>query len=108
MRSVEWFVDGIPSVNEPNSTFVQAIKRIYVNLVDLEHAGHHGNIEVVRPFPTEVALSEYTKSSEKFYWRDSVPRGSLLKLLLRHIWNPRPEKVETSCSRKRVKRSKRP
>ena len=85
--------------------FVQAIKRIYVNLIDLEHAGHKGNAEVVQKFPTEVELSEYTKHSKKIYWRDFVHRGSLLELLLRHIWFPRPEKVETSRNRKRAKRS---
>jgi hypothetical protein len=53
---------------------VQAIKRIYVNLIDLEHAGHQGSGEVVKQFPTEVALSDYTKESGKIYWRDAVPR----------------------------------
>ena len=75
---------------------VQAIKRIYVNLVDLEHAGR---AEDVQQFPTEVALSEYTKESGKIYWRDEVPPGSLLELLLRHIWDPQPEKVDASRSR---------
>ena len=79
---------------------VQAIKRIYVNLVDLEHAGLKGNAEDVQQFPTEVALSEYTKESRKIYWRDEVPPGSLLELLLRHIWDPQPEKVEACRSRK--------
>jgi len=59
---------------------VQAIKRIYVNLVDLEHIGHQGNEEVVQRFPTEVALSEYTKGSGKIYKRKLVPPGSLLKV----------------------------
>ena len=85
--------------------FVQAIKRIYVNLVDLEHAGHKGNTEVVQKFLTEVALSDYTKSSGKIYRRDLVPPGSLLELLLRHIWDPQSEKVETSRNRKRAKGS---
>jgi len=88
--------------------FVQAIKRIYVNLVDLEHAGHKGNAEIVQQFPTEVALSEYTKESGKIYERELVPPGSLLELLLRRIWNPQPEKVETSRNRNRVKRIKGP
>jgi hypothetical protein len=88
--------------------FVQAIQRIYVNLIDLEHAGHQGNAEVVRQFPTEVALSEYTKDNGKIYRRSLVPPGSLLELLLRHIWDPQPEKVETSRNRNHKKRSKRP
>ena len=85
--------------------FVQAIKLIYVNLVDLEHAGHKGNAEGVQQFSTEVALSKYTLNSGKIYRRDLVPPGSLLRLLLRRIWDPQPEKVETSRNRKRAKRS---
>jgi len=90
--------------------FVQAIQLIYVNLVDLERAGHKGDVEVVQQFPTEVALSEYTKETRKIYPRKMVPCGSLLELLLRHIWDPQPEKVETSRNRNRnrVKTSKRP
>ena len=82
---------------------MQAIKRIYVNLVDLEHAGHQGGAEVVRKFPTEVALSEYTKDTGKIYKWKLVPRHSLLELLLRRIWDPQPEKVETNRNRKRKK-----
>ena len=84
---------------------VQAIKRIYVNLIDLEHAGHKGNAEVVQKFPTEVELSEYTKNSRKIYRRNLVPDGSLLELLLRHILDPQPGKVETSRNGKRAKGS---
>ena len=82
---------------------MQAIKRIYVNLVDLEHAGRKGDGEVVRQFPTEVALSEYTTASQNIYKRKLVRGGSLLELLLRHIWDPQPEKVEASRNRKRKK-----
>ena len=82
---------------------MQAIKRIYVNLVDLEHAGHQGGAEVVRKFPTELALSEYTKDTRKIYRMGLVPRRSLLELLLRRIWNPQPEKVETNRKHKRAK-----
>lgn len=80
---------------------MQAIKRIYVNLVDLEEAGHKGDAEV-RQFPTEVALSEYTKDTKKIYKRKLVHNGSLLELLLRHIWDPQPEKAETSRNPKRM------
>ncbi len=82
---------------------VYAIKRIYVNLVDLEHAGRKGDAEVVRQFPTEFALSEYTKESGKIYKSKLVPPGSLLELLLRRIWDPQPERVETSHNRERMK-----
>ena len=82
---------------------MQAIKSIYVNLIDLEHAGRKGDGELVQQFPTEVALSDYTKESTKFYDRGSVDPGSLLELLLRRILDPQPEKVEASRNRKRKK-----
>lgn len=84
---------------------VQAIKRIYVNMVDLEQAGHQGKGEVVQRFPTEVALSQYTIVSRKIYWREWVPPKSLLELLLRHIKDPQPEKAEAGRIRKHKKKT---
>lgn len=71
----------------------QAIKRLYINIVDLEHEGHKGNVNTVQKFPSEVALSEYTLRTKKIYRRNLVPKGSLLELLLRHILSPQPKKA---------------
>jgi len=71
----------------------QAIKRLYINMIDLEHEGHLGSVDAVQRFPTEVALSEYTKKTGNFYERGLVPEESLLRFLLRQILNPRPEKA---------------
>jgi hypothetical protein len=63
-------------------------------MVDLEHEGRKGNGDTVQQLPTEVALREYTRRTEKFYKRAFVPDNSLLKYLLRHILDPRPEKAD--------------
>ena len=71
----------------------QLIKGLYINLVDLEHEGYRGNVGTVQQFPSEVALSEYTQRTGKFYPREAVPERSLLKSLLRHILSPQLKQV---------------
>lgn len=63
----------------------QAIARTHVNLVDLTELR---NGQTIRKFPTEHALSEYTRMREKTFPREDVEDGSLLGALLRHILNP--------------------
>ncbi|TFK67489.1 hypothetical protein BDN72DRAFT_770668 [Pluteus cervinus] len=58
----------------------------HVNLVDLLAFNNTG--EEVCKFPSEVALSEYTIATEKYFPRNDANAGSLLELLLRHILNP--------------------
>ncbi|KAI0700166.1 hypothetical protein BC835DRAFT_1266723 [Cytidiella melzeri] len=64
----------------------QAIQGIYVNICDLvdEPQTH------VPPmlFPTELALSEYTKRTGKYYPRENIHTGDLMRFLLRQIMNP--------------------
>ena len=71
----------------------QAIKGLYINLVDLEHEGHRGNVGTVQQFQSEVALSEYTLGTKKVFNRRRVPKRSLLKLLLRNILYPQSKKA---------------
>ena len=73
---------------------MQAIKRLKVNEVDLEHEGHLGNVGTVPRFPTMVALSEYSRRTGRSYRKDLVPCKSLLKILQRHILDPQPEQAE--------------
>ena len=47
-----------------------------------------GTRKKARIFPTEVALSEYTKLTEKYFPKDNAYAGNLLKFLLRQIMNP--------------------
>ena len=72
----------------------QAIKRLYINMVDLEHEGHQGKVDTVQQFPSEVTLNEYTRITGRFYQKDLVPRKSLLKFLQRHILDSQPEKTD--------------
>ena len=81
---------------------MQAIKRLNVNMVDLEHQGHLGKVDGVERFPTEVALSEYSRRSGRLYRKELVPRKSLLKSLQRHIQDSRPEQGK-KCTDNRKK-----
>ncbi|OJA12933.1 hypothetical protein AZE42_09300 [Rhizopogon vesiculosus] len=78
----------------------KAVKKTYVNIVDLIDTNMTG--EPVTVFASELKLSEYTKQTGKFFPRDNIYAGSLLRYLLRCIMNPRPE-----FASKRKTRSKR-
>lgn len=62
-----------------------------MNLVDLVDSKRSG--VAVESFPSEVALSEYTKNTGKFFPRDNAHAGGLLKFLLRRIDHPRTERA---------------
>ncbi|KAG1728066.1 uncharacterized protein EDB91DRAFT_1253656 [Suillus paluster] len=83
----------------------EAVKATHVNIVDLIDAGVTEG--PVRVFVSEVALSEYTKTTRKFFPRDNVHAGGLLKYLLRRIMNPRPERRVSESGRKKQSRRKR-
>ncbi len=76
-----------------SSSFVQAVHKKHVNLVDLVH----GSKEEVRIFETEKELSIYTIITEKFFPEDDAKDGGVLRALRRHIWAPREH---TSSSRR--------
>ena len=60
-----------------------------------------GTRKKARIFPTEVALSEYTKSTEKYFPKDNAYAGNLLKFLLRQIMNPHRSRNEGGRGRGR-------
>ncbi|KAI9067584.1 hypothetical protein FKP32DRAFT_1620026 [Trametes sanguinea] len=62
------------------------VKATHVNLVDFVEAPLSG--KPIRTFKSEVALSKYTRDSKKYFPRDDVNSGSLLRCLLRQIMNP--------------------
>ncbi|TFK93886.1 hypothetical protein K466DRAFT_580523 [Polyporus arcularius HHB13444] len=68
----------------------RAVVTSHINICDLLDAPFLGTAPT--RFPTEVALSVYTRSFGKIFPRDEVEAGSLLEYLLRHILNPRPER----------------
>ncbi|TFK21860.1 hypothetical protein FA15DRAFT_706874 [Coprinopsis marcescibilis] len=78
-------VDPIPTTLKAAR---EAVKATHVNLVDLTQ-GADGRDVVI--FPTEVALSNYTKETGRFFPRDHLEAGDLLRNLLRRIMNPRSE-----------------
>ena len=78
----------------------KVVEKIYVNIIDLVNAPETG--EAVNTFGTEQELSEYTKETGNYYPRDNAYAGGLLRFLLRHIINPRPE-VRQSSSRHRAR-----
>lgn len=69
----------------------QVVLNTHVNLVDLVMHQTDSN-EPVKLFKTERELSEYTQRFRKYFPRDSIHAGGLLKFLLRHILNPPLEK----------------
>jgi hypothetical protein len=58
----------------------------FVNIVDLVDTKISG--KPVQHFNSELDLSEYTRKHKKFFPRDNVHSGGLLKFLLRHIHQP--------------------
>jgi hypothetical protein len=67
------------------SSFIQAVVKIHVNLVDLVH----GSKVEVRIFKTEKQLSEYTIATGKYFPKEDAEDGGVLRALRRHILNPR-------------------
>ncbi|KAG5651216.1 hypothetical protein H0H81_009465, partial [Sphagnurus paluster] len=70
----------------------EAVRGIYVNLVDLVDLPNSSDPIII--FDNEVALSEYTLGRGKIFPRESALAGGLLKHLLRNILNPRTLQVK--------------
>ncbi|KAI0356621.1 hypothetical protein OH77DRAFT_216487 [Trametes cingulata] len=62
------------------------VKATHVNLVDFIEAPLTG--KPVQTFKSEAKLSKYTQETKKYFPRDNVNSGSLLRCLLRQIMNP--------------------
>jgi hypothetical protein len=60
--------------------------------------------EPVTVFVSEMQLSEYTKSTGKFFPRDNAYAGGLLRYLLRHIMDPRLEMVPSRKTKSKRRR----
>ncbi|KAG1835362.1 hypothetical protein DFJ58DRAFT_670416, partial [Suillus subalutaceus] len=80
----------------------EAVKATHVNIVDLVDTETTG--EPVTVFSSEVDLSKYTKLMGKFFPRDNAYAGGLLRYLLRHILNPRQERVLGSSRKTQSRR----
>ncbi|TCD65132.1 hypothetical protein EIP91_003063 [Steccherinum ochraceum] len=67
----------------------RAVQAVHVNLVDLtlSKTDLGGQLQI---FDSEYALSEYTKETAKWFPRNDVRTGGVLKYLLRHIHDPEP------------------
>ncbi|KAG6371449.1 hypothetical protein JVT61DRAFT_9470 [Boletus reticuloceps] len=64
-----------------------AVYHTFINLVDLVDT--KTTHEEVRLFQSERALSEYTRSTGKYFPSGNAHAGGLLRFLLRHILHPR-------------------
>jgi hypothetical protein len=73
----------------------QAVSRKHVNLVDLVQ-GSRENIQI---FKSEKELSEYTKETEKFFPKENVVDGGVLRALRRQILVPRESQLRESQPR---------
>ena len=71
-----------------SDTNLQAFLSANVNLIDLVDYPNTG--KPVAMFKSEKDLSEYTMREEKIFPRKNVHAGSLLRHLLRRIFNPPP------------------
>lgn len=69
---------------------LKVIEGIHVNLIDLVDIPDAvlGQPTTVTLFESELALSQYTKATGKFFPRENVHSGGFLRYLLRHINNP--------------------
>ena len=85
---------------------MQAIKQLYINLVDLEHEGHLGNAAPVLRFSSEAMLREYSRRTGRRYKKDLVPRRSLLELLQHHLLDSGPEEAENPIDSRKKKGGK--
>ncbi|KAM5535655.1 hypothetical protein V8D89_010642, partial [Ganoderma adspersum] len=74
-------VDPIPSKMRKCRT---AVMSTHVNICDLVDAPLLGKPKL---FPTEGELAEYSRSTGKIFPRSNIHAGSLLRFLLRHIFN---------------------
>ena len=77
----------------------QAVRNTHVNLVDLVDLV--GTQETAQTFPTEVALSEYTRSTENYFPKENAYAGNLLRFLLRRILHPKYSSNESGRGRGR-------
>ncbi|KJA22723.1 hypothetical protein HYPSUDRAFT_138949 [Hypholoma sublateritium FD-334 SS-4] len=77
---------GIKPIPDDLEECKKAVQRTHVNLVDLVDA--FGTNRPIKVFRTERQLSEYTIKTGKYFPRDEIEAGDLLKFLLRHIFNP--------------------
>lgn len=64
-----------------------AERETHVNLIDLEVDFPNSN-DTIHIFPSELALSEYTKGTHKICPRENANAGGLLRFPLRRIDNP--------------------
>lgn len=81
-------------------TLAQKVKATHVNIVDFIEAPLSGASIVT--FESELALSEYTKDTTKYFPRDDVNSGSLLQYLLRRIMNPPVNRRGKAARRGRI------
>ncbi|KAF8260806.1 hypothetical protein EI94DRAFT_1747555 [Lactarius quietus] len=88
-RAVSFRFSEPPRLCTKPSSFVQAVLRKHVNLVDLVH----GSKVEVRLFKTEKQLSEYTKETEKYFPKESARDGGVLRALRRRILAPRDDRI---------------
>ncbi|KAF5354974.1 hypothetical protein D9756_005613 [Leucocoprinus leucothites] len=65
----------------------EIVRNSYVNLVDLVDA-RGDPTKIVRTFPTEKALSSYSKRTKKIFPKEGAKAGGILEYFLRHIFQP--------------------
>ena len=69
---------------ENSFSFVQAVQKKHVNLVDLVH----GSKQEVRIFKTVKELREYTIATKKIFPKKDARDGGVLRALRRQIFAP--------------------
>ncbi|KAL2825330.1 hypothetical protein BDW59DRAFT_161807 [Aspergillus cavernicola] len=62
----------------------KALTKAHVNLFDLIDSRRTGAI--VRKFPSQIALQEYTRDTQKIFPKRAAKEDGFLKDLLRRIW----------------------
>ncbi|KAH9853747.1 hypothetical protein C2E23DRAFT_93232 [Lenzites betulinus] len=92
---------GMNPVPKDIKTCQRQVKATHVNLVDFIEAPLSG--KPVQTFKSEQKLSKYTQETKKYFPRDDVNSGSLLRCLLRQIMNPHARRANgVKSARKEV------
>ena len=78
-------VCGLGALNTSTLIRLQAVRGRHVNMVDLI-SYRRGGLDTVEVFPDVESLRQYTIQTKRYFPKDSLEAGALLKHLLREIF----------------------
>ncbi|KAI0771880.1 hypothetical protein BD413DRAFT_475039 [Trametes elegans] len=88
---------GVKPVPDDIKSCRRQVKATHVNIVDFIEDPLSG--KPVRTFKSEAQLARYTKDTKKYFPRDDINSGSLLRTLLRQIMSPQARRPGAKSNR---------